>query len=156
MLPWILRYTRLPFSQPSLLPRFAVHANEEAVRLLAQSVEGASRRRKFASPVDFHRVLRQELTSAILHQKFDHVRLLFDYQVFLGDIRAERGWTAADDYHWRLMTKCADGQFDMTMQGCYDPWSYNEMSEKFPRAAKPKNRQPRAPGQKGKKECSYH
>lgn len=44
------------------------------------------------------------------------------------------------------MTKCADGQFNMSQRGCYDPWSYKETSEKFPKAAK--NHHSRAPGQR--------
>ena len=83
-------HTSSTFSEPALLPRFAVRAEEEAVRLLAQSVESASRRRKFSSAVDFHRALRRELANAISQQNFEHVKLLFDYQVFLSDIRGER------------------------------------------------------------------
>ena len=147
---------RSPFSEPSLLPRFAVHAKEEATRLLEQSMDNASKRRKFASAAEFHRGLKQELAGALRRQDFAQVQLLFNYQIFLSDIRTERGWAAADDYHWRLMAKC--GEFDMSQQGCYDPWSYTETSDNFPKTStKSKNQRPRAPGQRGdKKECSYH
>jgi hypothetical protein len=59
---------RAPFLEPSLLPRFAVHAKEEAARLLAQSVDSVARSRKFQSAAEFHRGLKQEMAGAISRQ----------------------------------------------------------------------------------------
>ena len=144
---------KVPFSNLSLLPTFALHADQEAARIVSQSVENVNRKRKFDKHEDFQREILKELPAAFQSGEYDRVLRLVRYIFFINKLHTDRGWQAANAYHWRLMTKCSDGEWSFS-NGHYDPECYEAIKDKFKAAPSKKNQQQRK--DKRFKECSYH
>ena len=148
----------MPFSNPAILPRSTVANQDEMHRILLSSVDQASKQRKFKTPEEFHREILKELPKLFATGDFSKVQALVKYIVYINDIRAERGWSAANDYHWLLMGKCQDGVFDFYLGRFYDGECFDQIKEKYSLKIKTKNFNilGASQGQKQLLHCSYH
>ena len=52
------------------------------------------------------------------------------YMLFLLNLADELGWKGAEDYHWLLFDKIADGEYDLLSLGPYDPRSMRTLDNK--------------------------
>lgn len=144
------------FVSPALLPTITCDEREEAALLLGESIKAANKKREFKDPEDFNRAILADFPKLFVSQGLNGATALLKYVMFIKDIHVQHGWAAANFYHWRLQTYCADGEHDMVREGHYNQQVKDEMREKYPKKAKsgPNGGGPK--GFRGDKFCSYH
>jgi hypothetical protein len=147
------------FASASLLPTAICDEKTEAALLLETSIKTAGKRRKFDDVEEFNRAIIAEMPKLHTEQGYKGVLALTKYLMFINSIQVKFGWKAADFYHWRLQTFCADGDHDMIKQGHYNQQILDQLREKYSVVKGPNGAAPR-PGAKqayrGDKFCAYH
>ena len=116
----------------------------------------AGKRRKFDESDDFYRAIKTDLPRLVTEQGLPGVTTLIKYLQFIGDIRVDHGWAAADFYHWQLQLACSDGEHDMARQGHYNQRVVDKLRLKYPRSTVGGTPANMSQPTQGTKFCSYH
>ena len=151
----------LPFSNPALLPSTAISSEDEVKALLQHSVDHVGKKRKFKDADEFHRAISIDMRKALDEgpNGSDKVWAYHKYIIFINNLRAARGWSAANDYHWALMEKCQDGEFDFFAGNHFDA-QCNEKIQKYALSS-PSTKNAKGSGHTRQSrptttECSFH
>ena len=151
----------LPFSNPALLPSTAISSEDEVKALLQHSVDHVGKKRKFKDADEFHRAMSIDMRKALDEgpNGSDKVWAYHKYTIFINNLRAARGWSAANDYHWALMEQCQDGEFDFFAGNHFDA-QCNEKIQKYALSS-PSTKNAKGSGHTRQSrqtttECSFH
>jgi hypothetical protein len=71
------------------------------------------------------------MMASLLESDLPKFKAHLKYERKLMAMTNERGWAAAEAYHWLLFQRIADGEFDLERDGPFDAECMRELDSKF-------------------------
>jgi hypothetical protein len=117
----------------AMLPAHAMQASERSSMVVQHAVEELRKKRTFPTRKDFCRVINKDMLKLIGEGKTEEMAILMKYKDFIWEIECERGWKAADAYHWLVMDALLDGDWQLSGQcGWRCPMALDVIRSRYP------------------------